>query len=120
MRFQKNSAGFTLIEIILILLILGLLAGIAVPNFSRARSTARSNICINNLRMIASAKDLSGLEFNLVETSTPTTDQLSAYLKAGVVPNEPLSGASSSYTINAISANPTCAYSAAPDSHVLS
>lgn len=103
----------------LILLLLGLLAGIAVPNFARARFIARRNICINNLRMITAAKDQAALDVGIVETSTPTLVQLSAYLRAGVIPAEPLSGASSSYTVNAISVDPLCAYSAAPDSHVL-
>jgi hypothetical protein len=44
---------------------------------------------------------------------------MSPFLKTGAIPIEPLTGASSSYTIGAVSVNPVCANSAAPDSHVL-
>ena len=54
---QKNTlrAGFTLVEIMIVVSIMGLLAGMAVPNFVRARTKAQKNRCINNLRQIDSA-----------------------------------------------------------------
>ena len=54
---QKNTlrAGFTLVEIMIVVSIMGLLAGMAVPNFVRARTKAQKNSCINNLRQIDSA-----------------------------------------------------------------
>ena len=119
MKLMRNTSAFTLVEIMIVLAIIVLLASIAVPNFAQARINSRRNVCINNLRLISAAKEQAGLANSLEETSTPTADQLTPYLKSGAIPNEPISGASSSYTINAISVNPACANSAVPNSHVL-
>ncbi|MFT5207208.1 MAG: prepilin-type N-terminal cleavage/methylation domain-containing protein, partial [Candidatus Omnitrophota bacterium] len=51
---NENNKGFTLVEIMIVVAIIGLLASIAIPNFVQARRTARTNACINNLRTIDS------------------------------------------------------------------
>ena len=48
--------GFTLVEIMIVVALIGLLASIAVPNWVHARSTSQVNACINNLRQIDGAK----------------------------------------------------------------
>ena len=47
-----NKKGFTLVEIMIVVLIIGLLAAIAIPNFIKARKTTQMNACIDNLRAI--------------------------------------------------------------------
>src|SRR5215471_21834518 len=44
----SRKAGFTLVEIMIVVAIIGLLAAIAIPNFVRARTTSQQNACINN------------------------------------------------------------------------
>jgi len=109
MNIQKNTYGFTLVEIMIVVAIIGLLAAIAVPNFVQARTSARRNTCVNNLRLITAAKDQYAIENNQADTITPSPSDVSPYFKAsqlsGGLPKEPQGGA---YTVAAISATPTC------------
>jgi prepilin-type N-terminal cleavage/methylation domain-containing protein len=50
-----RSAGFTLIEIMIVVLIIGVLVAIALPNFMRAREQSRAKACQANLKEIDSA-----------------------------------------------------------------
>ena len=64
MKTNKTSrkAGFTLVEIMIVVAIIGLLAAIAIPNFIKARATSQQNACINNLRQIDGAINEWALE----------------------------------------------------------
>jgi prepilin-type N-terminal cleavage/methylation domain-containing protein len=110
MRIKTNSkAGFTLVEIMIVVAIIGLLAAIAIPNFVKARGTAQKNACINNLRQIDGAKEQWALE-NKKSAGTATTSDtaaIEAYIKGGA-PKCPGGG---SYTYNAVDTNPSCSLS---------
>ena len=58
----RTRSGYTLVEIMIVVSIIGLLALIVVPRFVRARVAAQKNTCVNNLRQIDSAKTLHALE----------------------------------------------------------
>ena len=67
----SSNKGFTLVEIMIVVAIIGLLAAIAIPNFVRARTTSQMNACINNLRQVDGAKQQWALETKQATNATP-------------------------------------------------
>ncbi|MBI5802941.1 MAG: prepilin-type N-terminal cleavage/methylation domain-containing protein [Verrucomicrobia bacterium] len=107
---QSRKAGFTLVEIMIVVAIIGLLAAIAIPNFVKARATAQKNSCIANLKQIDGAVQQWALEQKKVATDTYTmTDAtLLPYMKGSVMPTCPATG--SAYVAGStVSGSPTCA-----------
>jgi prepilin-type N-terminal cleavage/methylation domain-containing protein len=100
----RKKGGFTLVEIMIVVLIIGILLAIAVPNFMKARDSSRTKACLDNLRQIDSAKQQAAMDLKLQNTDTPTQNQLQpTYIKAW--PVEPQGG---TYTIGDMSTNPIC------------
>ena len=79
----SRKAGFTLVEIMIVVAIIGLLAAIAIPNFVRARTTSQVNACINNLRQIDGAKQQWALETSAAANATPGVADIAPYLGRG-------------------------------------
>jgi prepilin-type N-terminal cleavage/methylation domain-containing protein len=104
----ETERGFTLIEIMLVVAIIGMLAGIATASFVKARTQTQTNICINNLIRIDSAKEQLALEANLTVGATVADASVNAYIKGGTAPPCPGAG---TYTYNAIGTDPQCSVS---------
>src|SRR6202789_1415122 len=80
---EKRKSGFTLVEIMIVVAIIGLLAAIAIPNFVKARTTSQQNACISNLRLIDAAKQQWALETHQGSGATPATNDIIVYLGRG-------------------------------------
>ena len=100
----SRKSGFTLVEIMIVVAIIGLLAAIAIPNFVKARTTAQKNACINNLRQIDGAKEQWALEKKQAPGAAINQAEVDAYIKGGT-PKCPAGGA---YTYGAVDTNPDC------------
>ena len=114
--------GFTLVEIMIVVAIIGLLAAIAIPNFVKARTTSQANACINNLRQIDGAKQQWALETKQAVNATPNNSSLQPYVgrgsAGGVFP--PLCPGNGNYTIGDVATAPTCSLSGqTPNPHLL-
>jgi prepilin-type N-terminal cleavage/methylation domain-containing protein len=103
---MRKKAGFTLVEIMIVVAIIGLLAAIAIPSFVRARETTQQNTCINNLRQFDGAKDQYAIENNKSTGDAATEANINPYLKRPV--SDTACPAAGTYTLGAIGTDPGC------------
>jgi len=80
-RTSHGPAGFTLVEIMIVVAVIGLLAMIAIPSMSKARSESRKAVCINNLRVIETAKEMWAFDAMAGPRATPRQAELAPYMR---------------------------------------
>ncbi|MCC7433181.1 MAG: prepilin-type N-terminal cleavage/methylation domain-containing protein [Methanoregulaceae archaeon] len=110
-----KKRGFTLVEIMIVVLIIGVLMSVAVPQFLQSREVSRHRTCLSNLKKIDEAKEMRAGELSLnngdpcdMNDITPT------YLRRA--PSCPANG---TYTVNVIGTDPTCSQVGGIYPHVL-
>ena len=103
--YQKVwKPGFTLVEIMIVVAIIGLLTAIAIPNMVKARTESQRKGCIENMRQIDGAKSQWALENRKGNVSVDGAD-ITAYLGGNKMPECPAKG---SYTLGTVDAQTTC------------
>jgi len=105
-RFRRS--GFTLVEIMIVVAIIGLLAAIAIPNYAQARERVRQSACINNLQQIEGAIQRWSLEMHRDEGQAVTYSDIQGYLKRSVVCPAGGKSFADSYTLTTVDASATC------------
>ncbi len=71
---MKNRKGFTLIELMIVIAIIGILAAMAIPNFKKARASARQKACYSNIRVIQGAVEMYNMDVSTMMVGLSMTN----------------------------------------------
>ena len=89
MKTQSTTKGFTLVEIMIVVVIIGLLAAMAIPAFQKVRQSSQDKAVLNNARQLSAAADQYYLENGVSTVTLGALVGSAAYVKAlNLVANE--------------------------------
>ncbi|MDD4279235.1 type II secretion system protein [Candidatus Sumerlaeota bacterium] len=99
--------GFTLVEIMIVVAIIGIILSISVPSFIRARETSRATACQANLKQYDAAKQQWAMENrkNISDPAPENSDLIGSTLYIKVTPQCPNSG---TYNLGDMNSDPAC------------
>ena len=89
---KQHKQGFTLVELLIVVVIIGMLAMIAWPNYIKYRSRAQVSTCVNNLQKIEGAKAQWAFENRKDNDAIPAMDDLAPFLQHDATPYCPADG----------------------------
>lgn len=104
----SQRAGFTLVELMIVVAIIGMLATIAIPSFVKSRGQAYQVSCINNLRQIDGAVQTWATETKKDGDQPVSYLDISSYLQNAVVCPAGGTSFADSYTVTIVDAKPLC------------
>ena len=88
-KVLRSGKGFTLVEIMIVVVIIGLLAAMAIPAFQKVRANSQDKTVLNNMRVIAAAADEYFMEYGTDTAAITSLVGSSAYIRAiNTVANE--------------------------------
>lgn len=102
-----RSRGFTLVEIMIVVAVVGLLAVLSIPSFMKSREKSQAKTCMNSLRQIYYAKEHFASQNSLSAGDPVTESDVAVFLNHGL----PVCPAGGAYAINPVGVDPTCTFS---------
>lgn len=112
---HRIERGYTLVEIMIVVAILGIVLAIAGPTWIKQRTLSQARVCQENLSKIEGAKEQWALDNNKDASATPTWGDLVAADGSGYLKKQPECPSAGTYTLGSMAVTPSCSVTAPVD-----